>query len=415
MNLVRFRKEAVSAQADTLFGAPLIAQPPRVAVLVVAMVLASALFLAFAGWAQYTRKEHVVGYLAPTRGLIKVFTPQAGTVLERRVAEGQKVRQGEVLLVVSSERSSASTRDAQAAVLGQLTERRESLRREQDKQSEIDGLSAAAVEQRIRSLNAEIEQGRTQIELQRARVASAELAVKRQEGLVAAHFVSEAALQQKNDELLDQRGQLANLNRTVAGLTRDIDAARTELATGRLKRANTSAQIDRQMSELTQQLTEADSRRAVVLTASADGTVTTILAEVGQTVNPGAPLLSILPEGAALEAELLVPTRAAGFIKPGQSVALRYQAFAYQRFGHHQGEVLRVGRSVIQPNETSVPVPVSEPVYRVTVRLPAQQVQAYGQAMSLQAGMAVDADIWLDRRRVIEWLFDPLLSVTGRV
>ena len=415
MNLVSFRKEAISAQADTLFGAPLIAQTPRVAVLVVALVLASVSFLAFAGWAQYTRKEHVVGYLAPTRGLIKVFTPQAGTVLERRVAEGQSVRQGEVLLVVSSERSSASTRDAQAAVLGQLAERRESLRREQDKQGEIDGLSAAAVEQRIRSLNAEIEQGRTQIELQRARVASAELAVKRHEGLVAAHFLSEAALQQKNDELLDQRGQLASLNRTVAGLTRDLDAARTELATSRLKRANTAAQIDRQMSELTQQLTEADSRRAVVLTASADGTVTTILAEVGQTVNPGAPLLSILPQGAALEAELLVPTRAAGFIKPGQSVALRYQAFAYQRFGHHQGEVLRVGRSVIQPNETTVPMAVSEPVYRVTVRLPAQQMQAYGQAMSLQAGMVVDADIWLDRRRVIEWLFDPILSITGRV
>jgi len=415
MNLVRFRKEAVAAQADTLFGAPLIAQAPRMAVLVVALVLVSASFLAFAAWAQYTRKEHVVGYLAPTRGLIKVFTPQAGTVLERRVAEGQVVRQGEVLFVVSSERSSAGTRDAQAAVLGQLTERRESLRREQDKQGEIDGLSAAAVEQRIRSLNAEIEQGRTQIELQRARVASAELAVKRHEGLVAAHFLSEAALQQKNDELLDQRGQLASLNRTVAGLTRDLDAARTELATSRLKRANTAAQIDRQMSELTQQLTEADSRRAVVLTASADGTVTTILAEVGQTVNPGAPLLSILPQGAALEAELLVPTRAAGFIKPGQSVALRYQAFAYQRFGHHQGEVLRVGRSVIQPNETTVPMAVSEPVYRVTVRLPAQQMQAYGQAMSLQAGMAVDADIWLDRRRVIEWLFDPLLSITGRV
>jgi membrane fusion protein len=415
MNLVRFRKEAVAAQADTLFGAPLIAQAPRMAVLVVALVSVSASFLAFAGWAQYTRKEHVVGYLAPTRGLIKVFTPQVGTVLERRVAEGQVVKQGDVLFVVSSERSSAGTRDAQAAVLGQLTERRESLRREQDKQGEIDGLSAAAVEQRIRSLNAEIEQGRTQIELQRARVASAELAVKRHEGLVAAHFLSEAALQQKNDELLDQRGQLANLNRTVAGLTRDLDAARTELATSRLKRANTAAQIDRQMSELTQQLTEADSRRAVVLTASADGTVTTILAEVGQTVNPGAPLLSILPQGAALEAELLVPTRAAGFIRPGQSVALRYQAFAYQRFGHHQGEVLRVGRSVIQPNETNVPLPVSEPVYRVTVRLPAQQVRAYGQAMNLQAGMAVDADIWLDRRRVIEWLFDPILSITGRV
>jgi membrane fusion protein len=113
MNLVRFRDEAVAAQADTLFGAPLIAQPPRVAVLVVALVVASASFLAFAGWAQYTRKEHVVGYLAPTRGLIKVFTPQAGTVLERRVAEGQTVRQGVVRV---SERSLARARATPAAV-----------------------------------------------------------------------------------------------------------------------------------------------------------------------------------------------------------------------------------------------------------------------------------------------------------
>jgi membrane fusion protein len=62
-----------------------------------------------------------------------------------------------------------------------------------------------------------------------------------------------------------------------------------------------------------------------------------------------------------------------------------------------------------------VPVTLTEPVYRVTVRQPAQQVQAYGRAMRLQAGMSVDADIRVDRRRVIEWLFDPILSVTGRV
>lgn len=415
MTPMRFRKEALAAQGDTLYGAPLLAPAPRLAVLVVALVLVSALLLGYAAWAQYTRKEHVVGYLAPTRGLIKIYTPWVGTVQERRVVEGQAVKHGDVLLVVSSEHSSAATRDTQAQVLHQLNERRESLRREQEKQAEIDALSAGAIAQRIRSLVTEVEQGRTQIELQRRRVASAEVTIRRNEGLVASHFISEAALQQKQDELLDQRGQLASVIRTVAGLERDLDSARAELAASGLKRANSAAQIGRQMSELTQQLTEADGRRVAVITASADGTVTTIFAERGQTVNPGVPLMSILPGDAALEAELLVPTRAAGFIKPGQTVALRYQAFPYQRFGHHQGEVLRVGRTVIQPNETSVPIALSEPVYRVTVRLPAQQVVAYGQAMSLQAGMAVDADIWVDRRRVVEWIFDPILSVTGRV
>jgi membrane fusion protein len=413
--ILRFRQQAIAAQCNTLYGETSIAQGPRTGLLVCVAVLVVIALLAFAAWGQYTRKEHVLGYLAPTSGLIKVYTPQAGTVLEKRVIEGQAVKQGDVLLVISSERSSTGTRDAQAAVLVQLADRRDSLRREQDKQAEIDKLGAAAVSQRVHGLANEIEQARGQLELQRSRVASAELTVKRHEGLVASHFMSEAALQQKQEELLDQRGQLANLQRSIASLTRDLDAGRAELAASSLKQANNAAQISRQVSELNQQLTEADSRRTVVLTAAADGVVTTILADVGQAANPNAPLMSILPAGASLEAELLVPTRAAGFIKPGQKVALRYQAFPYQRFGHHEGEVTRVGRSVIQPGEANLPMAVTEPVYRVTVRLPSQGVQAYGQAMNLQSGMGVDADIRLDRRRVIEWIFDPLLSVTGRV
>lgn len=414
-NILTFRKQAVAAQSDTLYGAPLVAAMPRTGLLIAAALGVSLAGLLFAGWAQYTRKEHVAGYLAPTRGLVKVYTPQAGAVVERRVVEGQAVRRGDVLMVISSDRSTATTRDAQAAVLGQLKDRRDSLEREQSKQDEIDRLTGSAVAQRVRGLETEIAQVRAQQELQGRRVQSAELTVKRYEGLVASHFMSEASLQQKQEELLDQRSQLANLGRTATGLQRDLDAARAELASSSLRRSNNSAQIGRQLLELEQQLTEADTRRTVVLTAATDGTVTTILAEVGQTVNPGTPLLSVLPAGASLEAELLVPTRAAGFIRPGQQVALRYQAFPYQRFGHHEGEVLRVGRTVIQPNEASLPVALSEPVYRVTVRLPAQQVLAYGQPMNLQAGMAVDADIRIDRRRVIEWLLDPLFSVTGRV
>lgn len=409
------RHEALQAQADARFGTVLIAHPPGVALLVALAVLAGALVLGLTATGQYTRKAHVGGYLAPTRGMVKVFTPQTATVLERRVSEGQAVKRGEVLMVLSTERSSAGTRDAQAAVLGQLTERRASLRRERGKQGEIDTLTEGALAQRMRGLAAEIEQARGQFDLQQRRVASAERTIQRYQELVAAKFFSELALQQKQDELLDQRNLLASSNRAISGLTRELDGARADLASSALKRANNAALIERQVLELDQQLTEADARRSLVLTASADGTVTTILAEVGQTATPAQPLLSIVPADTGLEAQLLVPTRAAGFIRVGQTVALRYQAFPYQRFGHYQGRIVHVGRTVIQPNESNLPITLAEPVYRVTVALPSQQVRAYGQAMDLQPGMAVDADIWIDRRRIVEWLLDPLLSITGRV
>jgi membrane fusion protein len=410
-----FRKDALEASQDKLHGEALWLSTPTANVLTGAAVVMAVAIVCFGWWGEYTRKEHVSGYLAPTQGLIKIFTPQSGTILERHVTEGQVVRKGDVLLVVSSERATATTREAQAATLRELRQRRDSLQREQTKQAQIDTLSATELADRAHGLEGEIVQARTQLDLQRARVSSAERTVKRHEQLVTSRFMSEAALQQKQEDLLEQRAQLVALDRAIAGLKRDLDTARTEHLAAGLKRDNNTAAIGRQISELEQQLTEGDSRRTVVLTAPADGTVTTVLAEVGQSANPNTPLLSILPAGAQLEARLLVPTRAVGFIKPTQMVALRYQAFPYQRFGHHMGQITEVGRTVLQPNESSLPLAPQEPVYLVTVRLSAQEVRAYGQSLALQAGMALDADIQVDRRRLIDWIFDPILAVTGRV
>lgn len=410
-----FRPEVFAHRRDGQHGDVLVARPPSVALLVTLAAAFAAALIAFAGWGQYTRKEHVTGYLVPTLGLIKLVAPQAGTVQEKRVSEGQQVKRGDVLMVLSSERATASTHEAQAAMLAQLRARRDSLRAEQSKQAEIDTLSSTGLADRIRGLEAELDEARAQLDLQRSRVAAAERTVTRHEQLVAAHFVAEATLQQKQEELLDQRSHLTQTQRSITSLQRDLASARMDLAAMGLKRANNASAITRQISELDQQLTEADSRRTVLITAPADGTVTTILADAGQAAAANAPLLSILPAGAELQAQLLVPTRAAGFIRPGQEVVLRYQAFPYQRFGHHLGQVVEVGRSVLQPGEGNTPSGVQEAVYRVTVRLPAQAVQAYGKAMALQAGMVIDADVRIDRRRLIEWIFDPLVAITGRV
>jgi membrane fusion protein len=40
-------------------------------------------------------------------------------------------------------------------------------------------------------------------------------------------------------------------------------------------------------------------------------------------------------------------------------------------------------------------------------------VRAYGQPVPLQPGMQLDADVLLERRRLIEWVFDPIFTLTG--
>lgn len=54
-------------------------------------------------------------------------------------------------------------------------------------------------------------------------------------------------------------------------------------------------------------------------------------------------------------------------------------------------------------------------VYRITVDLPRQYITAYGRHENLKPGMLLDADIMGEKRRLIEWLVEPLYSVAGKV
>jgi membrane fusion protein len=123
----------------------------------------------------------------------------------------------------------------------------------------------------------------------------------------------------------------------------------------------------------------------------------------------------ILPEGGRLEAELLAPSRAIGFVQPGQDVALSLQAFPYQRFGTVAGTIRSVSSTVLGPSEVGIQgLRVEEPVFRIRVTLSREVMQAYGQMIPMQPGMLVSADIVFDRRSLLGWLLDPIYAVRGR-
>ena len=97
---------------------------------------------------------------------------------------------------------------------------------------------------------------------------------------------------------------------------------------------------------------------------------------------------------------------------------LRFEAFPYQKFGHQQGRVVQVSRTPLATSELnalSLPQsgPAGEPLFRITVELdPAPE---RNKALPLVAGMRLDADVLLERRRLVEWLFAPLAGLSERL
>ncbi|MNV81460.1 Colicin V secretion protein CvaA [compost metagenome] len=127
-------------------------------------------------------------------------------------------------------------------------------------------------------------------------------------------------------------------------------------------------------------------------------------------------MLSLLPGDGRLEAELLVPSSAIGFIEPGDRVRLRYQAFPYQKFGHQEGRVSQISRSALSAAELAGKGrQEGEALYRISVVLARQSVTAYGKPEPLKPGMVLEADVMGERRQLIEWIFEPLYSLKGKL
>lgn len=415
-----FRSEVLEERQTRWLGTVLVA--PRIShrLFTVFAVLAASAVLGLLFFGEFTRKARIGGWLVPHEGLVRIFAPVAGNITALHVREGENVRQGASLLVLSSELQSESLGATREEVVRRLTSRRDSLDAERDLQHQLFKQHEEDLTNRLAALHDEKAHLEKEIELQKKRVNLAESALGRQQQLYKSRIVSIERLQQAEEERLDQTSELRRLERYRATIERERVQLRGDIRDEPLKYKTKLAEIDRNISALEQEIAEAEARREIVIQAPKDGTVTAIQAELGGRANTAVPLLSIVPNGAELEAQLFSPSRAIGFVNPGQRVLLRYQAFPYQKFGHHEGEVTHISRTAVSPNE--LPQQLSgltsifggnEPVYRIAVKLESQTITAYGHEVPLQPGMQVEADILIESRRLIEWVLEPLFTLTG--
>jgi len=417
-----FRPEAVEGRRQAWLGSIQLIRPVSLTVLTLLVLAVAAAAAAFLALGQYTRKAHVVGYLAPDRGVIRLLPPLAATVFERRVAEGQTVREGDALFVLTIDRSTAGG-DTQAAVQQSLAARARSLREAAAQQALLLVEQRSALERRMLDMQRELAQIDAEAGLHGQRLALAQQALARLQSLQGEHFVSPAQVQSKQEEVLALQAQLSALQRQRAAQQRDIATLQAHSRELPLEAGARQGEIERELAALAQASAESDAKQRIVVRAPRAGIVSAVLADAGQSVTPDVPLASLLPAEARLQAELFAPSSAVGFVRAQQTVLLRYQAYPYQKFGHQSGRVLQVSRTPLQASELAA-LPLAgaasaasggEPLYRITVALDKQAVDAYGQAQPLQPGMQIDADVLLDRRRLIEWLFEPVLGLTGKV
>jgi membrane fusion protein len=460
-----FRPEVQAAQSAQWLGTVRITRPISFSAVTFAALAIAALLCAFAAWGEVNRKSKVSGLLVAQGGALNITAPVSGVLGELHMAEGSTLPGGAVLAIINTERQSnlvSVAGNGQPAVgptvnltvgepsllaAQQIALRQQSLATERTLRQLQATQRSQVLTDRISTLALQSRQAEEELALQRSRVGLAQKTVERYTQLASEGFMSDIGLQAKQEELIDTTARLQSLERSRLSLQQDSQALAGERTAISSQLANDSAQIERSQSTLVQESSENATRKSAVVTAplsavakafAATGAsgkagtagapipqsyrVTAVSVQPGQAVQAGQTIATLVPVSAGqaitLDAHLFAPSRTAGFLKPGQTVYLRYAAYPYQKFGLHTGRITSISDTPFAANELPPNLAQqlmaqngsNEALFRINVQLDAQSITSYGEAIALKPGLTLEADVLQERRKVWEWALEPLLA-----
>ncbi len=427
-----FREQVLTSGNSQWLGAIRLAQPITAWLIVAITACIAVGTIAFFILGDITKKTRIAGITVPVSGSISLMSPTVGILVRNYVREGQHVGAGEKLFELSTEHHG---RDGEitALVSQQLAIRRQSLEAEYRLRAGQAEDRRRLIAERLLTLSAEQVQIEQEIKLAQRRLGLAQKSLASFETLQGNGYVSSLQTQQRQEDVIDLDGKVSALERSRLQLVATRQSLVAEQDTLRNTLATDMAQLQRAQATLQQEAAENRARGSNAIVATQSGRVTTVVYEAGQSVIAGQVLATLIPDGTArdkkeadIAVQLFAPSRAAGFIAPGQKVLIRYQSFPYQKFGLQQGVIADVSKTPLAPSELPANLASSilggargagngsEALYRVRVTLARQAIRVYGEDQPLKPGMTLEADVVQDRRRIWEWVAEPLLAAARR-
>jgi membrane fusion protein len=403
-----FRQEVIEAGRDRLAGTVVAATPPRGRLYVALVLAVAAIFIAFLVFGQYASTAQVRGVVAFDAGIARVYPSSQAEVRAIHVRTGMRVAAGDPLVTLALAQGAGGIGGQLSEVAVQDAE----LARQEQLASMLGSSETQALQAQRSSLGAAIASLERQRTIASGQIRLAEAAARRSAQLAregagtqrqvedgrAALLARRAELESLTERLIAQSDALSQVEARIAQRGMEADRNRSEIAARRAALAEQGAALKR-----TDQL---------VLTAPVAGEVGDVATEIGLRAKPDASLVTIVPQGSRLEVWLYAPSRAIGFVRPGQQVRLNFDAFPYQRFGMGRGTVTAVSRVPVEAGAIDADLGITEPVFRIRVRLDRMPPRA-AQGQLLRPGMTLSANLVLERRSFWEILFNPAVMAAA--
>lgn len=337
---------------------------------------------AFLLWALFANLDVVAtapGQVMPIQSVKIIQHVDGGRIAEINVADGQEVKEGQVLMRLNDTEASAEylTLTAKYWSLYTRVERLRALLG--DRKADF-----SAVPEQYKQLVAE-QEFTLKTSKDQVNQLESEIKILGEVSSIRGDLAKEK-LATRVQALDAQR----NLSQAQAELLRYRKASMDDLntTTGEL------SQVEEQMTKLKDRLQRVD------VVSPVDGVVQDLkFRTLGGVIPPGATLMNVVPIDGKMHAEVRVQPTDIGFVKKGEEARLKLGTYDFMRYGTITGKVVMVS-SFSSLDEKS------NPYFKVVVSIPQNFVG--DKEKTIEPGMTVQADIITDRQSVLKYLFRPI-------
>lgn len=405
------------------------------------------LLIGAALWMVFGRLDIVAvadGKLVPSSYLKIVQPAEQGIVREILVREGEEVRAGQVLIRMDSVAATADTKTLQAdydnkrlalrRIEAQLAGARPVL--EKGDPPALFAQVLAQHDSNVRAYENELGQEKSLLEKTQNDLAAAQSTKSKLEQVLPHYIEQEKAFKKlqkggyagsimvtdKTRERIEKEQDLKTQEFTIRSSRALIEQSERKIAqitadyqrSLQAERLDTSAQVQKLRQELAKQ---AHRSELLELRAPQAGSVKDLATHtIGTVASPGTILMTLVPQGDTLVAEVWVGNQDVGFVREGQKVKLKLAAFQFQKYGMVEGVVRQVSADATEAPSANTRSdalggrdrPMGPLAYRAQVELKSQDLEVDGSKYALQAGMQVSSEINLGTRSILEYVLSPV-------
>ncbi|WP_430999692.1 HlyD family secretion protein [Klebsiella pneumoniae] len=418
-----YRKEAIEYKRHHWKGrALLLAGLPAWLIASLAALFLIALICALI-FCKFTQRVDVNGEVITLPHSINVFAPQQGFIVKQFVKIGDVVKKNQPLYEIDVSRST-TTGNVSAAQIEAINE----------KISNSDEIIKKLVENKKQTLNALDEQLKTtsaSLKETNRMLANAQVGLKKMHDNLSSYdkYLSDGLI--TKDQYNYQHSlyfQQQSTYQSLVSQKMQLESQITQLNSDKITKA---ADFDNQISsqynqsnDFKNQLVESNANGNIIIKATSDGKIESLSATQGQTVDNGSSLAQIKPTG-NVEYYLILwlPNRTIPYLKTGDTINIRYDAFPSDKFGQFPGKIISVSSMPASRQEMSEYTNVSNggnqqqelALYKAIVKIKDKQFEYDGKKLSLSNGLKAQAVVFLEERPLYMWMFTPVYKIKQSV